>query len=625
MDPKLLDYYHRELVYMREKSAEFAQQHPKIAKRLGLQGMEVADPYVERLIEAFCFMTARTQIKMDAEFPRFTQRLLEVMYPNYLCPTPAMSVAHFAPDHQQGDLKKGFVIPRHTVLRSSIPHGQKTACTFRSSQDVTLWPIEITHASLTEVPQDMVALCQPLAHHKTAQSALQLTFRTKGDYRFSDLVGLDCLPIYLAGETTLASQLLAYLHTATLATVVRSTQDHHVDHVVYEQAITHPGLQAEQSLLPLSWNTHHGNNLLHTFFACPEVFYFFSLNQLACALTTAHTQEITITILLSEAAPQLQAHIHAKQFALHCSPIINLYPGRTDRIPVNQSQTECHIVADRTRPLDVEIYAIEKIEAQLAESSETFTFLPLLQTVASDHGNHGQYFSVRRELRRQSDITRQYGPRTPYIGTESFVSLVDQHAAPYRPEIRYLMVNAYMTNRDLPLCLPYKGSDDLFSADAMPVAQIGMLRPPSQPLPPFAEGEHAWRLIQQLNANALSLTTMSPAQGAQALRDLLQLFVRQDHPTQQQLVRSIVATRFDPVTQRLPGDGPIMYGRGIACTITIDEVKLSGTSPYLLACILSQWLGRHASVNVFTQVTLQTLHDQRRYEWPAYMGQRSAV
>ena len=65
MDPQLLDYYNRELTYMREAASEFAQLHPKIARRLGMQGVEVADPYVERLIESFCFMSARMGIGFE--------------------------------------------------------------------------------------------------------------------------------------------------------------------------------------------------------------------------------------------------------------------------------------------------------------------------------------------------------------------------------------------------------------------------------------------------------------------------------------------------------------------------------------------------------------------------------
>lgn len=73
MDPRLLEYYNRELSYLRETGAEFATLHPKIAARLGMQGSDIADPYVERMIEAFSFLSARTQLKIDAEFPRFTR------------------------------------------------------------------------------------------------------------------------------------------------------------------------------------------------------------------------------------------------------------------------------------------------------------------------------------------------------------------------------------------------------------------------------------------------------------------------------------------------------------------------------------------------------------------------
>ncbi len=58
-----------------------------------MHGLEVADPYVERLLEGVAFLAARVQLKLDAEFPRFTQALLEIVYPHYLAPTPSMLVA----------------------------------------------------------------------------------------------------------------------------------------------------------------------------------------------------------------------------------------------------------------------------------------------------------------------------------------------------------------------------------------------------------------------------------------------------------------------------------------------------------------------------------------------------
>src|SRR5512141_2096702 len=97
MDPRLLRLYGRELQFVRELGAEFARDFPKVAGRLGLEGLECADPYVERLIESFAFLTARIQLQLESRHPRFTQHLLELVHPQYLAPTPSMVVAELAP------------------------------------------------------------------------------------------------------------------------------------------------------------------------------------------------------------------------------------------------------------------------------------------------------------------------------------------------------------------------------------------------------------------------------------------------------------------------------------------------------------------------------------------------
>ena len=42
MESKLLEYYNRELAYLREMGAEFAERYPKVAGRLGMRGIDVA-------------------------------------------------------------------------------------------------------------------------------------------------------------------------------------------------------------------------------------------------------------------------------------------------------------------------------------------------------------------------------------------------------------------------------------------------------------------------------------------------------------------------------------------------------------------------------------------------------
>jgi type VI secretion system protein ImpG len=211
------------------------------------------------------------------------------------------------------------------------------------------------------------------------------------------------------------------------------------------------------------------------------------------------------------------------------------------------------------------------------------------------------------------------------VGTEVFVSLVDQREAPYAESLRYLSVQALLTNRDLPRLVPRNGYSDLSVKDSLPISAVGLVRAPSQPRAPFAQGEMAWRLIRQLNFNYLPLMDMNQRQGAQALRDMLRLFVGADDLIATKQVEGLIGSRITPVTRRLPGTGPLVYGRGVQCDVTVDEDAFSGISPYLLGLVLEHYLARHVSINVFTQTRLESMQRGQVAQWPVRMGTRGIV
>src|SRR6185503_13806349 len=117
--PRLLRLYSDELAHLREQGAEFAAEFPKIASRLGMEGMEVSDPYVERLMEGFAFLAARVQLKLEAEQPRLIAHLLESIYPNFLAPVPSMMVARLGADPADPNLARGYTVPRGAALLST--------------------------------------------------------------------------------------------------------------------------------------------------------------------------------------------------------------------------------------------------------------------------------------------------------------------------------------------------------------------------------------------------------------------------------------------------------------------------------------------------------------------------
>jgi type VI secretion system protein ImpG len=275
--------------------------------------------------------------------------------------------------------------------------------------------------------------------------------------------------------------------------------------------------------------------------------------------------------------------------------------------------------------MDFEVHSVAQVIGQRPATARRVEFRPLYQTLNSDEGHHGRYFSVRREQRLHSDAARKYGSRTPYVGTEVFLSLVDQHEAPYPQDMPYLSVRALLTNRDLPCLVPRDGHADLTVADSIPVASVGLVRAPSVPKAPFAQREIAWRLIRQLGFDHLPLADMPHREGAQALRDMLGLFVAADHDAHRRQIDALVGSRIEPVTRRLPGAGPLIYGRGVACTLRVDEDGFSGTSPYLFGLVMERYLARHVSINVFTQTTLESMQRGAVARWPARMGGRDIV
>lgn len=608
MDPQLLKYYNQELVFMREVAASLAHAHPGIAGRLRMDAGEVADPYVERLVDSFSFMAARMHMKLDAEFPRFTERLLEVFYPNYVAPTPSMAIARLYPDGAGHNLNEGYRIARGTAFTARVPDGESTACRFTSSQDVTLWPLTITEARLTGIPPDIAALDRYVPQGTQVRGALRLRLATVGGIRMCDLRGPDRLPIYLSGDEQVASHLFEVLHAAGITSLIIVPGENGTPVVpAARQAVEHEGLREDQGLLPLSWTSFHGHNMLQEYFACPQRFWFFSLSGLAQGLSRVNGHEVEIVVLLDRAPGQLANLVDATRFALFCTPVINLFRRHTDRIEVSPRDTEFHLVPARLAPLDYEVFSVETVHGHEEGMSSEVEFRPLYHTRNSDGNNHGRYFSTRREQRLVSDSARRHGTRTLYAGTEVFLSIVDQNQAPYSENIRSLSVDALLTNRDLATLVPRDGLRDLTISQAAPVSGIGLVRAPSSPLPPCAARDMAWRLIRHINFNYLALEDLNHREGGQSLRDLLRLYAPGSDSGVDREVESLVGARTRPITRRLPGAGPMTFGRGVECLLTVDETGFSGKSPYLFGLILEKWLTRHVAINTFTRTELHSM------------------
>jgi type VI secretion system protein ImpG len=620
MDPRLLDYYNRELAYLRDLGSEFADQYPKVAARLGMKGIEVADPYVERVLEGVAFLGARVQLKMDAEFPRFSQRLVEVVYPNYLAPTPATAIVRFAPKLAETSLIGGYLLPRGTALHAQIAKGEQTACEFRSAHDVTLWPLEIIEATLTGAPSDLPINRLPTG--RTVRGSIRLRLRTSGAVPLQQLA-LDRLTVFLSGTDDVAFRLHELLLAHACGVLVcGSERPVKWSGFLPSSAVIAEGLDESQALLPYEQRSFQGYRLLHEYFAFPPRYLFWSVVGLQQAIQGGSGDTFDVVVLLDRAAADLERIVDVKQFALFCTPAVNLFSRRSDRLSVGHGQFEHHVVMDRARPLDFEVYSISEVEGHAASESEPQQFRPFYRVLSGDDRGAGRYYSMRREARLLSDRARRQGPRTGYIGSEVFLSLVDQAEAPYRGDLRQLTVRAVCTNRDLPLLMPLGGRTDFTLITSAPVESVKVLRGPSRPSPSLADREITWRLISHLGLNYLTLTEVDREQGGASLRRLLELYAGLADPQTARQIDGVRGLSLRPVTRRLPRPGPLVFGRGIELTLTIDEDSFAGTGAFLLGLVLESFFTRHVSLNTFTETVLRSVQRGEVARWTPRPGER---
>jgi len=627
MDPRLLEYYNQELTHIREMGAEFAEEFPKIAGRLGLEGFECADPYVERLLEGFAFLTARVQLRLDCEFPQFTQHLLEIAYPHYLAPIPSMAITRFFPAWNEGSLEEGYLIPRGESLRSIMGKGDQTACEYRTSQDVTLWPIEIEEAEYAS--RDSAAFELP-PQLRDMRAVVRLRLRTRDGLKFSELP-IDRLPLYLSGLEGAPMALYEQLLASSRALVVQSCEKKPTWRKLLPKSRIQPlGFDDDLAMLPYAAPSFRGYRLLQEYFAFHQRFMFVQFTELQQALHDCQEERIDIVVALQNVRERLDEQVDRSNFVLFCTPAVNLFSKAADRNHLNERDHEHHIVPDRTRPQDLEVYQVTKVTGYSENAEEPQVFEPFYSTHdAKDDETPAQaYFTVQRRPNVLSTKQQRFGTRSSYVGNEVFISLVDGQETPYRHDLKQLQPQILCTNRDLPLHMPVGlGRTDFSLSSGAPVESTRCVAGPTSPRPSLASstGELLWRLVGNLSLNYLSLCDEDPRRGASALRDILRLYVDPDDQVMNKQVDGVRSVKTSPITRRLPIKGPTTFARGLEVLVTVDESQFEGSGPFLLGSVLAAFFAKYVSINSFTETALSTLEGAEIMRWPATIGNRQIL
>ncbi len=610
MNHELLPYYERELLFIRQMAAGFAEQYPDRAAALKLDGSGSEDPHVERLVESFALIAGRIQRKIEDEFPEITEALLDVLYPHYLRPIPSMAIAQFEADPEQGNLTSGYRVPRGSSLYSSPVGG--TVCRFRTAYPVELWPLEIVSAGFSQATQLGIG-----AAAGDAPFALRIECRCLGAADLSKLSMRD-LRLFLSGDSQAAHTLYELLFNSVLRVMVRRIDTARIAplHTVPSPALRQVGFSRDEEMLPYSDRSFQGYRLLQEYFAFPEKFLFFDLTNLDRIPKAELGQQFEFLILFTdferrERVRLLEQVVDRSMFQLGCAPVVNLFERFAEPIRVSHTQTEYRVIPDIHAPAATEVYSVNRVTSASQTSGEPREYRPFYSFRHAEHGSHQQdafWQSVRRPSERSGDK-----------GTEVFLSLLDLDFKPSLPPVESLSVEVTCTNRDLPERLPVALMFGELDMESATVLRIRFARAPTAAIrPPLRRGLQ-WRLISHLSLNHLSIVTG----GVEALRELLKLYDFTGSPTIVRQIEGISAIASRSKVARVSSPYGLAFCPGIHVELSVDEEQYVGSGVFLLASVLERFFGLYSGLNSFSQLSVKTLQRKGALrEWPPRAGEQ---
>ncbi|MBI5256097.1 MAG: type VI secretion system baseplate subunit TssF [Burkholderiales bacterium] len=601
----LLPYFQRELQFLQTHKNEFAAAYPEIGGRLATASDLIDDPHVERLIQSFALLSSRIHKRLDDDFPLFTESLLEVLYPHYLRPFPACSVACFDLGGSAAQLSQAQQVPRGAVLDSRAVRGVK--CRFRTAYDVTLLPVRVAAAGFHAALQAPTGSVLP----RGATSVFSVSFELQSPQADWATLDVHALRVHLHGETSMVNALREALAGQVLGTLAQGDGPGPWTPVAADQGAALPrivGFSDDEALIPFDARSHPAYRLLTEYFGFPAKFNFFDL-PLPPPAQRPRGRRLTLHFPMagirgeSETARQLEL-ADASSLLLGCTPVVNLFAQRADPIRITHTGSTYPVLPDGgRRAFGYEVYSIDRVfrVQQTPQGESIHAFQPFYSL------RHAQLLREGEQAGRYwySQRSESMAERSP--GYETEIAIVDIAFDPAAPQTDTLSIDVHATNRDLPsqLSVGHAGGD-LFAEGGGFAREIRLLRVPSHSHR-FERGEGAlWRLISHLSLNHLSLG----GAGIEALQELLRLYDLPRSATNRRLADGLVAIHCAPASACLPGNPFPTFVRGTQVRLTVDDSAYLGHGLRLFAQVLDHFFGLYVHTNSFTQLELVSAQTQ---------------
>ncbi|PSW05701.1 type VI secretion system baseplate subunit TssF [Photobacterium lipolyticum] len=572
MSESLLSYFEQELAFIRQEAGEFSRRHPGSAKSLGISDDSIDDPQISRLIESVALLNARLQQRLDDSFPQLTDSLLRLLFPHYLRPIPSYSILKMQPSDE---VSARHFIPKGTHLGISDTEVETTV--FRTCQDVTLFPINLTSAYVAMAPFDV----EKPKGAEQAKAMLELQLQTTDpSVLFSDL-DLASLELFLRGETQSVLRLYDHLLSGVKQVCVQYGENRVS---LGRDALASVGFDGQHQVLPYSSRSFGGFKLLTEFFTFPERFHAIELD-LAQSLRYAHSSKIQIQIFLDDMDIDLSRSLGIDNFHLFCTPIVNLQTLTAEPLTINFGHSQYPIVLDAGGQQQLQLFAIEKVTDVTEQQS---CAVPPL------YGE--KYRGAEIGLRWQ--LVQDWQTDT-YL--QSSLRVADLEHTSASSEARTWLVSATCSDGVLAGQLSISSQVSCRDSISLP-AHLQLLRRPTNQVRIKASEQNAWPLLAHLHFNYHAL--LGSDDPVSALKAMLSLYNHTESSQNNAYIAAIQRLDQEQVVAPVRISGKSCFAYGTRLSVTISTKELGGGGVELLSQLLDRFFAYFAGFNSFTQVVI---------------------
>ncbi len=614
-------YFEREYNFLQVAGEEFGRKFPGIGKMLNLDDRQRKDPFVERLYEAFAFLSGRIHERLDDDIPEFAGALLEQLFPQFLRPFPSCAILEA--ETMTGAITKPVPVTRGKEIQTRtgehlIEFKVATATSdkrrteeiresvefiYRTVQDFVVYPMKIKEVRLESTPD--------------GNSALNIQFQLNKNVNF-EVLNLKRLTLFLHGDNRLRYTLLLYLLKFTQRLEIKElTGNYDQHHLITPFRIYIPELESDfnaeedKAILPYARQTFSGYRLLHEYFSFPEKFFFIDILGLEQfqASKDGYPFEIRISFnrpLSTEWRPKTE------NIRINCVPIVNLFQQQTEPLYVNRRMPEYYIIPDADRKKSREIYSINKVTGVDRNKKSHYKYTPItsyemLDTRDPEYEFKRFYSTVFRPQTAEMNETyiRLFGPS---LEQEDF------------PE-EILSIDATLSNGFLPakylqigqLNQPRKGFPEGIA--------INNLTVPSDVLPCPARSNYLWALLAHLT---VSFTTLAATDTLKSILGLYNWSIQENNPNRKKISEGIVQV-LPPVTRTIFQNRALIRGIEFKIEIDVHKFEYGEGDIHLFGMVLNRFLSQYITINSFAILTFVDVQTKRQYTWQPDPGKILAV